>query len=299
MSDAAQHTAPQAAPGSDQRTSGADFRSTQRAFAAHIRDPEQAPRPADVEERRMAIYRNLFFGSIEGLLAGTFRITRRCLGDESWRALVRDFMVHHRAASPLFAELPQEFLDYLGGSRAAEQDNELGRDPPYLLELVHYEWIKWALKVADDEATPRHADPNGDLLDGRPVVSPLAWNLSYRFPVHRIDPNDPPAAAPDQPSLLLVYRNRADEVEFLQLNAVTHRLLGLVQGGTAGRNLTASKPAGTLTGRAALEQIAAELRHPAPDKVIAAGAAMLQDLRRRDVILGTRRDAPASASPTN
>ncbi|HKX55116.1 MAG TPA: putative DNA-binding domain-containing protein, partial [Xanthomonadales bacterium] len=34
------------------------------AFAAHIRNPAVAPAPADVEDRRMQIYRDLFFNNI-------------------------------------------------------------------------------------------------------------------------------------------------------------------------------------------------------------------------------------------
>ncbi|WP_295881965.1 DUF2063 domain-containing protein [uncultured Thiohalocapsa sp.] len=252
---------------------GADFRTLQRAFAAHIRDPAHAPRPADVEERRMAVYRELFFKNISGLLGAAFPVLRRILSDVDWDALVRDFMVHHRAATPLFLELSQEFLDYLGTTRADQSTD----DPPFLLELAHYEWVELALAVSDDEPDPTHADPNGDLLTGIPVISPLAWNLSYRFPVHRIGPDFQPDAPDATPTHLVVYRNRAERIEFLQINAVTQRLLTLLQEDTP------------RTGREAMQVIATELGHTAPDQVIAAGARMLADLRRRDVILGTGR----------
>ena len=45
------------------------FQQLQRAFAAHIRNPEQAPRPAEVPERRMRVYRELIFRTIDGLVA--------------------------------------------------------------------------------------------------------------------------------------------------------------------------------------------------------------------------------------
>jgi hypothetical protein len=258
---------PHAAPG---------FIATQMAFAAHIRDPGHAPAPADVEDRRMAIYRELFFNNISGLLEGAFPVLRKLLGDVRWRALIRDFMVHHRAATPLFLELSQEFLDYLGTTRAATATD----DPPFMLELAHYEWVELALGVSDDEPDPTHANPNGNLLDGVPVVSPLAWNLSYRFPVHRIGPELQPEAPGTAPTHLVVYRNRAERVEFLEINAITQRLLTLLQ---------EPRPR---TGRDALQAIATELSHPDPEAVIAAGARMLTDLRRRDVILGTRWTAP-------
>ena len=58
----------------------ADFRQRQAAFAAHLRDPEANPAPPGIEARRMAVYRDLFFNNIAGLLAGNFPVIRRTLG---------------------------------------------------------------------------------------------------------------------------------------------------------------------------------------------------------------------------
>ena len=69
-------------------------------------------------------------------------------------------------------------------------------------------------------------DPNGDLLAGCPLVSPTAWNLTYQWPVHTIGPECVPDEPPEQPTHLVVYRDRVDEVHFLQINAVTQRMLG-------------------------------------------------------------------------
>jgi hypothetical protein len=79
---------------------------------------------------------------------------------------------------------------------------------------------------------------------------------------------------------------------------VTHRLLALLQQNNDAPGEVTLSPGATLTGRAALERIATELRHPAPEKVVAAGASMLRNLRRRDVILGTRRDDSAASPPS-
>jgi hypothetical protein len=250
------------------------FLARQYAFAAHIRDPGRNPAPEDVEDRRMAIYRDLFHGSLQSLLAGFFPVLRRLLDDDHWHALVRDFLVRHRARTPLFLEIAREFLDYL--QRRRELDPA---DPPFLLELAHYEWVELALSISEEDPDPSLADPNGDLLAGRPLLSPLAWNLSYRFPVHRIGPGFRPDTPGGQPTRLLVYRNRADDVEFMEINAVTQRLLQLLQ----------ERP--DWSGHDCLERIAEELRHPDPEVVTRAGADLLRDLRARDVILGTRRAA--------
>jgi len=248
------------------------FVATQLAFAGHIRDPDREPRPDDVEDRRMGIYRDLFFNNVSGLLKGNFPVLHKVLGSERWQALVRSFLVEHRCTTPLFPEIGQELLAYLGETRGQRAD-----DPPFLLELAHYEWVESALLFSDDEADPQLADPNGDLLAGVPVISPLAWNLSYRFPVHRIGPDHQPAEPPAEPTHLVVYRNRQDRIEFLQINAVTQRMLQLLQDGP-----------GT-TGLDVLSVIAAELQHPKPGPVITAGRQLLEDLRARHVILGTRR----------
>jgi hypothetical protein len=241
------------------------------AFAAHIRDPANRSRPADVEERRMAIYRDLFFNNVSSLLQTSFPVLHKILGPERWRALIRDFLVLHRCSTPLFLELAQELIDFLAHERAPRAD-----DPPFLLELAHYEWVELAVGISEDEADPTLADPNGDLLAGVPVVSPVAWNLTYRFPVHRIGPEHQPEATGDEPTHLIVYRNRQDGVEFMQINAVTQRLLELL------------KEDADRTGLDALNAIASELCHPNPEQVIAAGRGLLEDLRARHVIVGTR-----------
>lgn len=248
-----------------------DPAQTQRAFAAHIRDPQTHPRPADVEARRMAIYRELIFNNLESFLSANFPVARRILGGEAWQGLVQDFLRRHRCETPLFSEIGQEFLRYL----ETEREPDAG-DPPFLLELAHYEWVELALTLSDADRALPPADPNGDLIEGVPVLSPLAWSLTYRFPVHRIGPDFQPEKPGPQPTHLVIYRDRRDEVGFLELNRVTQRLLQLLQENPGWRGIDA------------LEGIAEELRHPVPAQVIQGGRKLLTDLRTRDILLGTR-----------
>ena len=252
---------------------GPSFIATQAAFAGHIRDPQHRPAPDGIEARRMALYRELFFNNLAALLKGVFPVLQQLLPEARWRGMVRDFLIRHRCRTPLFLEISQEFLEYLANEREAAAD-----DPPFLLELAHYEWVELALSVSDDEPDPGLSDPNGDLMAGSPVVSPLAWALSYRFPVHRIGPSFQPTEPDPGPTHLLVYRNRQDRVEFMEINAVTQRLLQLLH----------ENP--HWTGLDTATVIAGELRHPHPDQVLAAAAELLRDLRARDVITGTRRE---------
>ena len=245
-----------------------DFRVRQYEFAAHIRNPARNPAPADVEDRRMAVYRELFYNNIEGFLSSGFPVLRKLLDDAHWHDMVRDFMDRHRCRSPLFAEIAREFLTYL-----EEERDEHAQDPPFLRELAHYEWVELALSVAEAELP--EAGHDGDLLEQRPLLSPLAWALSYRFPVHRIGPDFQPGQPGKEPVYLLVYRNRQDEMGFIELNAISARLFTLLQ------------EANLASGRAALEQIAQELKHPHPEVVIKGGKDILESWRDRDIVTGT------------
>ncbi len=243
----------------------------QKAFARHLRDPEHAPPPGDVEDRRMAVYREIFYNNIQSFLASNFPVIRKLLDDRRWQALCRDFYAEHESHTPLFAELPREFLRYLQDVRGARQG-----DPPFLLELAHYEWAELALMLDAAEIDDRPFDPDGDLLSGVPVVSPLAWLLVYEYPVHCIRPDYQPEKPPETATHLVVYRDRGDDVRFLELNPVSARLLAMLKE-NAGR-----------TGLECLEAIAAELSHPRPETVIEGGRRILEDLRHRDVVPGTR-----------
>lgn len=245
----------------------------QRDFAAHIRDPDGHPAPVDVEDRRMAIYRRLFFNNVSSLLSSNFPVLRSLCDENRWAALVREFYVEHRCQTPLFPELAKEFLRYLQDVRGTRQG-----DPPFLLELAHYEWVELALTLDEREPGDVPADPAGDLLQGRPVLSPLAWALSYRYPVHQIRPDFQPLRPPAEATHLLVYRDRDDNVKFLRLNEATQKLLQLMQ----------SEP--DLSGAELLQRVARSIAHPDPQRVLEAGAGVLADLRARDALLGTRPD---------
>ncbi len=210
----------------------------QRAFAAHLRDPDRVPAPADIEPRRMAIYRELFFNNVVDLLGGAFPVARRILGTDRWRRLVRDFYAGHHAHTPYFLELPREFADWL---RARE--TRVGEEPAFLDELAHYEWVELALSISE-VVPPAAVAPCLSPLDQPLAVSPLAWPLAYRWPVHRLSPEYQPAEPPALPTFLVVYRDAEDTVQFLEIGAETARLLDVLEQtpGLTGRALLAGQP---------------------------------------------------------
>ena len=219
----------------------------------------------------MAIYRRLFFNNISSLLEKNFPVLRSLYDDAAWSRLMREFYAEHRARTPLFPEIAKEFLRYLQDLRGVREG-----DPPFLLELAHYEWVELALTLDEREPDEVAADPHGDLLKGHPVLSPLTWTLSYRYPVHRIRREFQPAQPPDQATHLLVWRDRDYRVRFMRLNEVSRLLLEHLREPT------------DQSGRELLEAVAAALGHADPKKIVAAGARVLAELRERDVLLGTR-----------
>jgi hypothetical protein len=247
------------------------FQQVQQAFTRHMRDPDNAPAPAGVEDRRMGIYRDLLYNNVQSFMADCYPVLRKVCNDATWHGLMRDYFRTHQAHTPLFPKMPREFLQYLEQERGSRAG-----DFRFLLELAHYEWVETALIFDSRKLEFSGVDPAGDLLNGVPVLSPLALPLAYKYPVHRISREYQPEAAPAQPTYLVVYRDRADKVGFLELNPVSARLLELVQ------------QADGRSARILLCQIADELRHPDAGAVERGGAEILEDLRRRDVILGTR-----------
>lgn len=244
----------------------------QFALSRHLRDPSHPP-PPGIEERRLAIYRDLFFNNIESLLAGNFPVIRQTLGDDAWRRLVRSFYARHRSQTPLFPEIAREFIRFLE-TRTGDGD------PPWLRELAHYEWVELALQISEARPEDIAFDPDGDLLAGRPVVSPLAWPLAYAWPVHRIGPDFRPDTAPDTPTLLMLRREADGTVSFHALTPLAFRLLQRLE------------EAPDLSGHQQLVALAAEAGAPDIEAFVADGAALLANMRAEGTIPGTRSDPP-------
>ena len=241
-------------------------------FAAHIRDPETQPAPENIEDRRMGIYRDLFFNNVQSFLSNTFPVLRSLYAEETWIALVRSFYALHRCQSPYFLEISREFIDYL---QTEHQMRET--DPPFMFELAHYEWIELALSVSEEEPDLQQIDTGTSLLDGHPVMSPLAWLLTYSWPVHQIKPEFQPEQPAEQPVCLIVYRDADDEIQFTEISLVTAKLL---------QQLELNKDT---SGKDVLKEIAIELGHEDAEPILNSGLDILEGLKQKGIILGTKR----------
>lgn len=248
------------------------FTQKQREFAAHIRDPQNNPRPPEIEDRRMAIYRELFFNNIEDFMASSYPVLKEVLGEEQWTKLLKAYYSEHHAETPLFPQLPAEFLKYLNDTGRPHAD-----EPAFMLELAHYEWMELAALQSDAEIDWQRIDKEGDLLTGHPVLSPLAWILSYEYPVHRISPEFLPEEPGEQATNIIVYRNLEDKVGFIEINPMTTMLLNRLQQDEK------------LTSESVLLELATEMHHPDTSVVVNGGLEILNNLKTHDIVLGISR----------
>lgn len=245
----------------------ADFQVTQGQFAAYIRDPENNPPPADVEHRRMAMYRELFFNNIDSFIASNFPVLRAIFSDTQWLEITQDFFARHSCETPHFSEISEEFLAYLQN----ERDNP--GDYPFLLELAHYEWVEMALSIAKDMPVQGDGDFLENLFLRGMVLSPLAWPLLYRYPVQAIGPNSLPLEPPEQPTCLIVYRDSLDNVHFLKTTGLIIRLLQILQ------------DKGPMTGEECLQTVAREFPQLDSQALMANGPPMLRELAEKGILI--------------
>lgn len=248
------------------------FKDVQNVFTQHMRDPDNNPAPEGVEDRRIGVYRELVYNNIQSFIGNSFPVLRKITADEQWHQMLRDYVSRHKSHTPLFPKMPQEFLQYLEHER-----REHPEDPPFLLELAHYEWIEIALSIDTREIDLSNIDQKGDLLEGIPILNPISMALAYTWPVHEISPTNLPDTPPNEKTYIIVYRKQDDEVGFIILNPVSAKLIEYLQADEK------------QTGREILMKIAEELNHPNAEAVIQGGLDIMQGFLDKDVLLGTKK----------
>ena len=234
-----------------------EFQQYQYAFTAHIRDPQHNPKPDNVDEERMSVYREGVYNNIFESASVCFPVCQKTLGQEVWDATIRRFFAKHHASSPIFREIPQELLTFL------ESDE---KTPDYIKQLAHYEWVELGLTMQKTDVSAK-SDPI-NLLEDCPVLTEAHMLLKYDYPVQKISADFIPEEK--QETYLFVYRNQAFEVNFIELNPITFVLLELIKQG--------------LTGKQALSTLAEQIQHPDPDVILTFGHGVLKDLSAQGAI---------------
>ncbi|MCO7188374.1 MULTISPECIES: putative DNA-binding domain-containing protein [unclassified Pseudoalteromonas] len=194
------------------------FQQIQAEFMAHIKDPDVHPAPEGIEDRRMQIYRELFFNNIEGFVASTFPVLKSLYEEQTWLTLVREFFSQHDCQSPYFLEISREFLFFL-----QEEYTATPSDPPFILELAHYEWTELEVAIAQEVTEEVPIPLPLSELSGLHLAQ-SARSVSYQYPVHQISVEHQPHE-PSGPHCFIVYRDRAFEVQFIETNPMTALLI--------------------------------------------------------------------------
>lgn len=234
------------------------FLELQKQFSAYLRDPDNNPCPAHISPEKINVYRDLIYNTTEELISNAFPVIHSILKETLWHETIRKFLSEHEAKTPLFVEVPLEFIQFVSNHK------EFFTDYPFIEELAHYEWIELELYLAEDEfSSPKKTT---DLLTATLQVSPLARSCQYQYPVHKIGKDYIPQTTPNSPVFLLIHRNQLDKVKFSEINAVSARLIEIIQ---INEDITIEK---------VLKQVADELQHPEPQAVITHGLKTVEDL---------------------
>jgi len=219
----------------------------------------------------MVIYRELFFNNVCGFLDSTFPVCREVLGTAEWRGICRAYFREHSCQSPLFLEIPEEFLNWLIG-----QDGLLA-SYPFLAELAHYEWLELAVDIMDVELPDStSADPvrQGDPLTTPVKVNPALVSVCYQYPVHKYSADDP--VHEPETSAFIVYRDIKDKVRFVSCTPVSLLLVAELQENSSGA-----------TGKDAISRVL-DAQGMTGDAAFRGAAALLQQWLQQDILFCCR-----------
>lgn len=239
----------------------------QKAYGEYLRSPKEKRLPLGVPVRRSEIYENLLFNNLSGFVSNCFPVACSLFSELQWSEWTRRFFRDWRCDTPIFAQIPYEFVDFF-----AHEYTSL-KAPAWLPELLHYEWME--LEVDLDEAgelTMQNVQSN---LLGGIISNPTLRCLAYEWPVHMIGQDFQPEYP--EACFLAVYRNSDLDVRFTQLNATTYSLLSYIQqnSGTVDQILPA---------------FAELIQHPNPEQVIEFGRSLLADFVVQQILLESGRE---------
>ena len=198
--------------------SESEFKDIQDVFTHAIR-AEKFEAVSGVEDRRLNIYRELFYNNVENFISGTFPVLKECTPSDKWHKIVRRFFIEHESTSPYFLEISEEFLNFL----AADTQNTLEL-PAYAYALAHWEWMEL---FADAYIETQNNTYSAINLENDILTSvECAWLQAYEYAVHKIDAHE---HIEQVPTFLLIYRDAHQEVGFIELNPLSYLLFEALQ----------------------------------------------------------------------
>lgn len=204
----------------------------QREFGRYMRDPHHVKRPLGVPKRAGDIYHNLLFSNFKEFLNTCFPICQTVISTTRWNRLCRVYFRDWEAHSPIFSDIPAEFINFLN------EGNHSQPLPMWFNELAHYEWVELyvdtydadfdSFNLDDDFLSSLSAEDIPKLLENKQLsINPTLQNLHYRWPVHKIGSEF--KTRKTEETFILVYRDDEEGVRFMHINAMTGVLLDFLQ----------------------------------------------------------------------
>ncbi len=236
----------------------AAIQSFQLSYGKYLRDPANESRPEGIPPRRSEIYENLLYNNISGFIDKCFPVAMSMFDEGQWRKLTRSFFRDWRSETPIFSQIPYEFVRFIAET---EIKNDL---PPWLPELLHYEWVELEVDLRENACSE-------NLASQEICTNPSLKVLAYQWPVHKISKT----FQPDTPAetCLAVYRDEHLKVRFLEINATTFMLLQFIQMNPGIRGEI-------------LQAFAEQLKHPEPSTLISFGQKIIDDFISQEIIIG-------------
>lgn len=247
----------------------AAFQRQMLQLASFARSPDRASLPEGLAPERAQIYRQLFLNNIAELLASTLPVTRAQVPEPVWRHWVSSFYSQYPHSTPYFMEIAGEFVEYLNGEREGHDDElpawrELAHYEWVQLAISvdagnvdtgSFDAVEMGFDAARDAdacaaiantpstmsnppaamANPPAAMANPHTANAGPwcppdwgavvpVLSPVSAVLAYEYPVHEVANLHAPVT-----TLILVYRDNADQVQRMLLSPLAAQLLDAIR----------------------------------------------------------------------
>ncbi|WP_193778045.1 DUF2063 domain-containing protein [Psychrobacter sp. FDAARGOS_221] len=210
------------------------------------------------------LYQSLVFNNIRSFIDKCFPVCQTLISDSHWQQVSEQFFLNHPCHSPYFTEINQSFVDYLSLPKTLSALSL----PPYFAELAHYEWMELLVDTYPDF---KAISTEPDQL----TLNPTLQNLHYQWPVHEINADN--HSVSEQDSFFLIYR-ACEEVQFMQINAVTHALLDFID---------QHDPVLPNQSNQLLESFAHHLGYADTQVIVDFGLPLLQQLTEQQVLITT------------
>ncbi|MBB63861.1 MAG: hypothetical protein CMO81_02235 [Waddliaceae bacterium] len=238
--------------------------TTMSDFATYCRSGENIEK-VPISEDKAELYRELSCNIVFEALNTAYPIAKRSLGHEQWDKLIRRFYAEAPSPSPHLWYMPKALIDYVEKHQIPEKVSA-----PYLLDLLHFEWLEIEVYMMPDQAVPLYTKI-GDLLENGLVLNREHILSRFTYPVFRKKKDCLTEAAN---YFLITYRHPETlQVHYFEVPPVYVALVELLK-------------QDNYTGKQVLEFLIEHYKVQSADSFMDSGYQFLKTLMKENLILG-------------